>query len=496
MATSKGKKPQVAKKIVNDIPEADPADKKSSARVWLLIGGGCVLLACFLVVLAAGAFFGYRYLTSGSEEIFYILYEDNYDDLIDLLVRMDSDGSDIEELINERDGFFMGTQAPYLGLNPFSPNGEMIVVRSGDWGEELILHHIDRNTSTYIREQTFPGGIFEGFSRDDKYFAFTAIDEDIEEITLIVINQDGDEVLAKRDLFFGAFSPTRDQIAAFEIDVRDEELRGIGLLNIQNEQYTELERLNIEVNEVNQLLTFFSPDGRTLYYRDHDELMSISTSGGRPRSVYRFDDPDIGLAFFPPNSDHAVILDSTNYDNYDMYSLDPRSDDLVKIDDDVFFDFLWGSDIWSQNYYQPTIVFSPDGEYVAYMVDKFDEFDVYVARLDNGERTRIVSSVYWIEFTFSPDGNQIAYIDFGEYEDGGDLYIIDIDGSNEVRLDRDVWSVQFVPNGRYLIYSVVSDPYSDRPESDVYRIKPDGDDRERIISGEDGIITLIWHPGD
>jgi hypothetical protein len=71
------------------------------------------------------------------------------------------------------------------------------------------------------------------------------------------------------------------------------------------------------------------------------------------------------------------------------------------------------------------------------------------------------------------------------------LYIADLVGKNRLRLASNVWSFQFINNGKYIAYTTVEDLDTGRPQSTVVKVRIDGKTRKTLVEAEDGLYTLI-----
>jgi len=49
-----------------------------------------------------------------------------------------------------------------------------------------------------------------------------------------------------------------------------------------------------------------------------------------------------------------------------------------------------------------------------------------------------------------------------------------------------------VDGGKYIVYVKVTDLDRGNPESEIYRIRIDGQKKERLLDADDGLYTFIW----
>jgi hypothetical protein len=104
------------------------------------------------------------------------------------------------------------------------------------------------------------------------------------------------------------------------------------------------------------------------------------------------------------------------------------------------------------------------------------------------------SNAEWYSFAFSSDGKKVIYITAEEADRGGDLYVANYDGGDSLKLDTGVWSFQDVSDGRFIVYYKIDDLDRGEPSSEMYRIRRDGEKKERLLPPDDGIFTLLSMP--
>ena len=104
---------------------------------------------------------------------------------------------------------------------------------------------------------------------------------------------------------------------------------------------------------------------------------------------------------------------------------------------------------------------SPGGDLIAIAASRRDRADIYLAGLDGSDLTKVVSGGMNTDPVFSPDGNFIAFV--SDRDGDEDLYLYDI-ATKEVRkltdnLAQD-FAPDFAPDGKELIFvSNMDDPY-------------------------------------
>jgi Tol biopolymer transport system component len=123
---------------------------------------------------------------------------------------------------------------------------------------------------------------------------------------------------------------------------------------------------------------------------------------------------------------------------------------------------------------------SPDGQTIAYESGN----QIYVAPMDTIELARVIEDRFLWSIRWSPSGEQLAFLDGLE-----DLYVINIDGSQMIRLASELprdavysWS----PDASQMVYS---------DGKDIYIIQVDGTERINLTNGAGESTSPIWSPG-
>lgn len=91
----------------------------------------------------------------------------------------------------------------------------------------------------------------------------------------------------------------------------------------------------------------------------------------------------------------------------------------------------------------------------------------------------------------SPDGRQIVFV--SQRDDQADIYRMDVDGSNVVRLTNSTASElhpAWSPDGKWIVYATNRDSPAGKNNYSLYIMAPDGSNQCRLTQGEDS----QWHP--
>jgi Tol biopolymer transport system component len=138
------------------------------------------------------------------------------------------------------------------------------------------------------------------------------------------------------------------------------------------------------------------------------------------------------------------------------------------------------------------MTYSPDGLKVALFQSINSQYVLRILNTLTGQKLLEISSLIWNELpSFSPDSNRLAYVSTMDGAYGGEVYILNLDGTGLTRLTRDnleetglYWS----PKGDKIAVTVSLN------RDLAYLINPDGTDFHQIITGNWSDAPLGWSP--
>jgi Tol biopolymer transport system component len=206
-----------------------------------------------------------------------------------------------------------------------------------------------------------------------------------------------------------------------------------------------------------------------------------------------------GGTFSPDGSKVAYLFNEASWDimNYRIYTV--NADGSAK----VRFDLPGG--IWGEPY------FSPDGSKIAFVTDYryFPNGNVFLVDVDGTNLTQVTTygdgaaeipdgprrnvGAVGRELTFSPDGRKVLYIsrEFGS----GDIFAINVDGTGKTRLtdlaDYEESGPVFLAGGDEIIFTVRG---SGR-KAEVWIMNADGSAKRKLAIGENVKLAALSPDG-
>jgi Tol biopolymer transport system component len=231
----------------------------------------------------------------------------------------------------------------------------------------------------------------------------------------------------------------------------------------------------------------YSPDGTRIAYTGYergdagDYAIYVSNADGTDvtdlTSTYL--DPAESSQGGPVWSPDGTLIAFSNYSNdpstQGVYLLNADGTGIHKIADG-------GSPAWS-----------PDAESIVFAAAAGEGNDIYSVSRDGSRLTRLTHTSAVEAFpTWSPDGSQIAYI---EYTDGEELWVMDADGSDAhavTAIPNDGmggFSPDWSPDGTTIAFEVVVGR-----SWDIYTVHPDGTNLRPLADGPGDEIQPVWSP--
>ena len=465
--------------------------KSSRRNLWIGIAAAIVALCCIVTVIGAVAGILIYQLSPTSCTILYANTDwetlDYYSSIVNSIETVNIDGSEHNQVAYNREGLIL----------PISPFRGDLVAPDGNWlgfyelddsyEGKLVLTSFDGKTQILSDKSAFMEDdivFLNAFSPNGTYFAYNSMDEDDEELTLHVIDDKGTEILSQDDLILVSFFPDSKRILVLEYEppLSSVEMLDLAWLDVKSGEMTSFFELENEDVLYSLLLgRSISPDGKKVYLCTEEELVAIDIEAQTSTAICDVQDPYMSIPFIL--NDLLIV-----YSEEGLIIVPLDTEESTQIEAELPVDEFAASLGWKM------VDVSKKGAQVAYTAwdsEDYDKVMLYVVDADGTNRHRISDDDYCASFAFSPDGKKIAYLVVQDDDEPGKLYISDVDGSNQQRLDVDVWSFRFTSDSKRIVYSTVQDLDQGEPQSEIYSIGVDGQDRQLVREEEEGLISIL-----
>lgn len=237
-----------------------------------------------------------------------------------------------------------------------------------------------------------------------------------------------------------------------------------------------------------------------------------------------------GTASVTVEPDRIAFISDRNDDQYDIYVMDIDGANIERLTTTsasefwcswspdgrriVYDSWSYGDGILAMNddgswkvllieHDYPTVAYiypawSPDGSKIAFVniinpTEDWDYMDIFVMDIDGGNVTQLTDTpngTEWIP-AWSPDGTKVVY-DFTRKGKNGDIYIINVDGSNRQRLTKDPandTNPSFSPDGTQILFTSHRDG-----DNEIYVMNSDGTNVRQLTSNRDSDWFPSWSP--
>ncbi|MFC1978551.1 zf-HC2 domain-containing protein [Chloroflexota bacterium] len=193
---------------------------------------------------------------------------------------------------------------------------------------------------------------------------------------------------------------------------------------------------------------------------------------------------------------YSIITSDIAGQDYNIYVMDSDGSNQIRLTTSKYDDL------------QPE--FSPDGNKIVFCSGPWEvasyNRDIYIMDADGSNLTRLTNNDYEDRMPrFSPDGSKIAFVSYRNppddpdigLKDNGDIYVMDIDGSNVTRVTETVnaredffaWS----PDGTKIVFLYKRYPNAVNDSAQIYVVNVDGTSGVKISgSYRIAISRLSW----
>jgi TolB protein len=216
------------------------------------------------------------------------------------------------------------------------------------------------------------------------------------------------------------------------------------IFNIETDQRTVLWEANDHFEAPN-----WSPDGEFMIYNSHGRLYKIDMATKKHSQI------NTGFAT-RINNDHGISPDGTQIVISCEDVPSEKADSKNWLTSKIYLLPIQGGTPQLVTEKAPSFWhgWSPDGQTLIYTARRNDDFDIYAIDVNGGEEIRLTDDPGLDDGSeFSADGQHIYYnsMQSGKME----IWRMDADGSNKIQLTNDAFSNWFPhpsPDGRFLVY--------------------------------------------
>jgi Tol biopolymer transport system component len=232
-------------------------------------------------------------------------------------------------------------------------------------------------------------------------------------------------------------------------------------------------------SDATDLSPAWSPNGTKIAFVRGDGIHVMDADGKNIKRLTR-----VGLnssnPSWSPNGTQILFSAVTDGSDRDIYVIDAAGGKVQDITNNNATDD-----------FEPA--WSPEGDKIAFTSRiNASNFGIFLMNLNGTDRTSISGNRSSMQAGWSPDGTKIAFTGLGDR--GPDIYIMDRDGSNAVRLTRGsseeanpFWS----PDGKKILFTAT---HSAREQ--VYIMNSDGTDAKRLTKNTSRDLSPEFQPLD
>ena len=299
-------------------------------------------------------------------------------------------------------------------------------------------------------------------------------EEDGDEDILRILDTEGKEVLSIEDLTYIASMPNGKEILVNKWDYRKSEYGDVDEVGLVEIPSGDYSFVTSDVDEAGWSNLKVSDDGKILFYQDEEELISFKLSSGETEKIFETEGDTYLVYEITENGKVLALIEYDDYQSLYVYNL--HNGEQTRVDRHV------GS-----------MLLTPDNKGIVYATYEGDDmYDLYYVKIDGSDKVRLAKNVYNLSYQLSPDGKHIVYLERSSYYEPGDLMITELKEEIPTQLDTDVWTYQFTDDGHTIVYSRVEDMNRGTPESEIYTIGINGRNKETVVEMDDGIFDILW----
>jgi len=190
-------------------------------------------------------------------------------------------------------------------------------------------------------------------------------------------------------------------------------------------------------------------------------------------------------------SNQRILFESFRDGNIEVYSMRPDGTDVTRVTNDAAFDH---SAVWS-----------PDGKRIAFASGRDTRLgEIYTMNADGTDVVRLTNGPGGNDQpSWSKDGSQLVFVSTRDAADPAafraedlELYVMNVDGSNVVRLTDDAASdaePAFSADGRQIAFTSTRDNEG-TTHTDLYVMDRDGTNLSRLTFAKGTVLYPSWDP--
>jgi TolB protein len=260
--------------------------------------------------------------------------------------------------------------------------------------------------------------------------------------------------------------------------------QGTEQICIMNADGSGFKRLTTE-NNVRHFYPSISPDGRSVLYSayfaaNNYDVYRLNLADGSIDQLTNLLGVDNAPEISPDAQQLVFMHNSVTKNTYQIMTADRNGRNAGNIPGINGWDPTW----------------SPDGNQILFASDKNGTIQLYTVKLDGSKLTRITDlPAIRGRSDWSPDGKYIVTYSGEAWH--RELYIMNADGTNVHQLTPSGGNSQgpsFSPDGKWVAFTAYFDHYNDDNGCEIYIIRIDGTDLRRLTNNDYCDYQPRWGP--
>ncbi len=226
--------------------------------------------------------------------------------------------------------------------------------------------------------------------------------------------------------------------------------------NAQSDGEISIQLTQLTDSETREYSPRWSPDGNKIAYLSGmawSDIIIIDSDGSNPEKI--INGLYLGRPSWSPDQLNILYSRCTGSNIDSIYIVDTDGKNEVKI---------------ATGYHHSSTDWSPDGNRILFQIQNTDYLDIGSMNIDGSDLIILANTFDFERFgTYSPDGTKIAYR-VGHDNGQKDIYIMDVDGSNQQLLIPNADWPSFSPDSSKIAFQ----RYNEFSNNDIYIANSDG----------------------